>query len=316
MRLTATRRTWQWLLALCILPALVVVTHHVARGTQPEAVRTADELVATQAVLESLLVLGSATGSQYTELRDSLLTEGAAQLETAIRMNASRGVDWSVRLSSAIVLRWSKNPEECGAFHEWFEKVLKSSYGTVSGKPSSRAVAGLCGRHWREDHDDELLLLERLYKYKDPPHARSGIITVLGIMGTERSLGPLLELMKSDEHPSYSGVCAMAAAKISRRLGDTRAVRDIVTVYGKRQRLRGKGLPEEELQKMPPWPHVDFILALSHIGGKEAVKALEELQGAEADPVLIERLEETTQRVRERLESRQQEKDPGDKTDE
>ncbi len=225
--------------------------------------------------------------------------------------------NWKGRVVQGAIAYRLEHPVDSESFDARIEAIIaKSWHSIVQGKPVSEPVGDECVRQMRKHPEVETLVLERLFKYNEPPHVNSGIISALGAMGTEQSLGPLLELMKADEHPSYSGVCAMAAAKISRRLGDTRAVRDIVTVYGKRPRSRGKGLPEEELQRMPPWPHVNFILALSHIGGKEVVKALEELQAAEADPVLIERLEETTQRVRKRLESQQQEKDPRDKTDE
>ena len=145
-------------------------------------------------------------------------------------------------------------------------------------------------------------MLERLFKYdNDPPDFTQAVVQALGKIGTEQSLDPLIWLMKSPQGPCAE--CPLAVGKLSKRLGDVRAVPDLVDLYRTRPRKYGTGFPEEVLRAMPPWPQRRIASALRTIGGEEALRALEELHADETHVALKAQLERSITLVRERMEN-------------
>ncbi|UCC31569.1 MAG: HEAT repeat domain-containing protein [Phycisphaerales bacterium] len=243
----------------------------------------------------------AAKGADYIRVRDELCSLGEKRLREGLKPSTLQTLEWSQRLTLSIILSWTANRQECEQYHDTFNKWIRSSYATVSGKPSVRSISGFCVRDVRQGNNHELLMLERLFKYDDSPHVKQGIVRALGGIGTEQSLDALIWLMKSPQ-----GLCAEGATSvgnISRRLGDRRAVPDLVELYRTRPRRYGTGFPDEVLRALPPWPQVALASALRTIGGEEGLRALEELHRDETHIALKEQLERSITLVRERMEN-------------
>ncbi|UCC32034.1 MAG: HEAT repeat domain-containing protein, partial [Phycisphaerales bacterium] len=155
--------------------------------------------------------------------------------------------------------------------------------------------------HIGEDPRMEALILERLLKYEDPSDFRQATVRALGAIGTEQALNALIALMRAIDEPCAE--IAVSVGKISRRLGDTRAMPHLVNVYRTQPHTHGTGLPEEVLESLPPWPQRAVILALLTIGGEEGLQALKDLRADETHPALRQQLEDAIMDLRERLES-------------
>lgn len=279
---------------VCLLIALQDVT-----GNDPR--ESPGTVTAEDAEFTRLFeVCAQRAGPDYIDARDELLALGSERLQRALEVLRTDDADWAQKLMRKILLRWVEDASECQDYHRNFKVWIKHSYRTVSGKPSVASIGGFCHRDATTHGDRESLLLERLFKYDDPPHVKVGILRVLRKVATEDSLNPLIALMKSPEGPSAQ--CAMSVGDISRRLGDRRAVPVLLELYRTRPRGHGTGLPEEELRALPPGPQVGLLLALRTIGGEEALRALEELQRDETHFVLSEQLTDAITSVRSRLD--------------
>ncbi|UCC31956.1 MAG: HEAT repeat domain-containing protein, partial [Phycisphaerales bacterium] len=163
--------------------------------------------------------------------------------------------------------------------------------------------------HIGEDPRMEALILERLLKYEDPSDFRQAIAGALGTIGTQQALDALITLMHTTTDSGIRGACVTAVGRLSGKFHDTRAVKDLVSLYRSVPKSRGTGAPEEILQRMPPGFQANVILALSKMSGPEALAALDELHAAENDPVLLERLANARRDVQERLERNKADKD-------
>lgn len=297
MSMIAERRCLVMMTASVALAAIAlsVLRSHAYDGDEPANTR----------LLNALQKCVDASGREYLGAREEVLRWDRESLQAALAETAWSSGAWERSLvTSALRLRLQR-PDQCANFDATIERWIETSRTShVPNHPVSAPVGGFCTRALNETPELEAIVLERLFKYDDAVHVKIGIIDALGRVGTLHSVEALVSLMKSDEHPSYSGICAMGAAKISQRVGDTRVVGDIVTVYAKRVPVRGTGLPEEQLRRMPPWPHVEFILALRHLGGAEALKALNELRRTETDPVLVESLDNAKRSVQKRLDEK------------
>ncbi|UCC31954.1 MAG: hypothetical protein JSU86_06680 [Phycisphaerales bacterium] len=287
-------------LLLSALGASVLATRQYVHGqiARENAPQTRTENAETRRLLEAFI---HASGPDYLDVRDRLASMGPKALSVASEPSPpNNAAEWNSRLSYKVLALWVANAPRCREFHNTLEVWYRRSYNTASGKPSEGRITWWCRKQGAANPDYETLMLERLFKYHDDPHVQVGIVKALGAVGTEVSLDPLIALMNSTDGPCAQ--CAASVANISRRLGDTRAVRDLLKCYRTRPRRYGTGFPEEVLRALPPWPQVALASALRTIGGEEALQGLQELREKETHPALRQQLEDAIMDLRERLE--------------
>ncbi|UCC31570.1 MAG: hypothetical protein JSU86_04685, partial [Phycisphaerales bacterium] len=128
----------------------------------------------------ALFAIVEASGPKYVELRSELIQHRPDGLRNDLEAVATSGGTSAARMVARILLRWLDAGSECEAYHAAFDTWIRSSYGTVSGSPSERAISGSCLRDAAEHYGHEVLMLERLFKYEDAPHVKIGIIDALG----------------------------------------------------------------------------------------------------------------------------------------
>lgn len=169
----------------------------------------------------------NASGREYTDARELWLRGDADHLQRVLAEPKWSSGPWGrVLVVRAIRIRLER-PEECAGFDAMFERWIKRSM-TMSIKqnsPVSAVIGDFCLETMSKDPKFEPVILERLLKYDDLPHVKQGIVRALGALGTEESLEPLLGLLRSHRPGIPVGRCARAIARISLRIGDTRAVR-------------------------------------------------------------------------------------------
>lgn len=244
------------------------------------------------------------SGPRYMEARDELLSGDRDRVVAIVRRPVWRNGNWKETLVANIVGVRVEYQAKCDDFERKLERFIEDSWtkAIIPNTPVSGPIKNFCVRSVEDAKELEAMVLERLFKYDDPPHVKHGLARALGAVGTEASLQALISLMNSTEDGSLCAHSAMSVAGISGRLGDTRAVPKLVELYRTRPRTRGTGLPEEVLRDIPPGFQATAISALRHIGGKEALLALQELRVNECDPALVKALDKAQQRVRGRLE--------------
>ncbi len=197
------------------------------------------------AVAQRLALCIRETGDEYFGAREALLGLGEAKLRVALGEEHLTHMQWNARLVGRIIRAWSEDPGACNAFHKLFDACIRSSYGTQTGDPSERRITGCCVREWDKGSDPEMLILERLFKYKDPPHVKEGIIIALGSKGSVRSLSALRGLMNSTEEIDLRFHCVLAVGKLCRKFSDAAAVPDLLHLYRTTERPSMEDVPKE-----------------------------------------------------------------------
>lgn len=287
--------------------ALICGTLYTSFSSSAESIeQSGEQEFRTDGALSAIV---DASGPKYVELRSELIQHRPDGLRNDLEAVATSGGTSAARMVARILLRWLDAGSECEAYHAAFDTWIRSSYGTVSGSPSERAISGSCLRDAAEHYGHEVLMLERLFKYEDAPHVKIGVIDALGKAGALESLEALVGLMAKTSDSGIQGACVTAVGRLSGKFHDTRAVKDLVSLYRSVPKSRGTGAPEEILQRMPPGFQANVILALSKMRGPEALAALDQLRATETDPVLLERLSNARRDVQERLERNRADKD-------
>lgn len=231
-----------------------------------------------------------ARGEDYFGARDAMRLAGPEDLDIASRCDArDKDVGWECRLTRQILALWIADSARCLKFHEELDYWCKRSYQTHSGNPDPGPITSWCRKEGASNPDHETLMLERLLKYDDEPHVRRGILNALGYDGTAQCLDPLIAMMNPPEGVCED--CIWCVARVSARLGESRAIPNLVEMYRTRPRESDTELPEELLRAMAPWPQRGIISAIDNIGGAEALRALQDLRADETHAVLIMHLE-------------------------
>ena len=240
-------------------------------------------------------------GRKYREARSELLELDRECLRPMLEQSLDAAEDWGGKVAVAAIRTRMEHAQESDAFDEGIEAVLRNSRTShAPGKPRPVMFISPDIARLGQDAKMEALILERLFKYEDPSDFRQATVRALGAIGTEQALDALIALMRAIDEPCSE--IAVSVGKISRRLGDTRAMPHMVKVYRTQPHTQGTGLPEEVLESLPPWPQRAVILALLTIGGEEGLQALKDLRADETHPALRQQLEDAIMELGERLE--------------
>ena len=257
------------------------------------------------AVAQRLALCIRETGSEYVDAREALLGLGEAKLRVALAKERLIHMQWNARLVAGIMRGWAENPDACNNFHTMFDACIRSSYATQTGRPSERRITGCCVREWDKGAEPEMLILERLFKYEDPPHVKEGIIIALGAKGSIESLSAVRWLMISTEDVDLSFHCVRAVGKLSRKFSDATVVPDLVRLYRTIERPSMKDVPRELKGKVPPPFQRQVVSALRQIESAESLRALDDLQRTETDHVLVSIIEDARDAVRATVKAEQ-----------
>ena len=255
------------------------------------------------AVVQRLTSCIQAKGDEYFRARAGLLGLGEAELRAALAEEHLTYMQWNARLVGGIIRAWTEDAGACKAFHELFDACIRSSYGTQTGDPSARRITGCCVREWDKGHHPEMLILERLFKYEDPPHVKEGIIIALGAKGSVQSLSALRGLMSSTDDIDLSFHCVLAVGKLCRKLRDAAPVPDLVHLYKTTERPSMENVPEELKGKVPPPFQRQVVSALRQMASAEALQALDDLNETETDRVLLQIIDDARNAMRAEVKS-------------